>query len=43
MGTTEELVLGSLGHMEAKDDRFLLSDIPDFPDATIRHRKAENR
>ena len=29
LGTTEEPNLGSLGHTEARDDRFLLSDIPD--------------
>ena len=29
LGTAEELVLGSLVHTEARDIRFLLSDIPD--------------
>ena len=29
LGTMEELVLGSLGHKEARDDRFSLSDIAD--------------
>ena len=40
LGTVEEPVLGSLGHMEARDDRFLLLDIPD---AAVRCVRVENR
>ena len=29
LGTEEELILGFMGHMEARDNRFSLSDIPD--------------
>ena len=39
MGTTEELVLGSLGSMEARDNRFSLLNIPD---AAVCHERTEN-
>lgn len=40
LGTTEEPVLGSLGHMEARDNRFSLSVIPD---TTVCQGRTENR
>ena len=40
LSTAEEPVLGSLGCMEARHDRFLLLEIPD---AAVCHRRAENR
>jgi hypothetical protein len=38
-GTLEELVLGFLGYIEARDNRFSLSDIPD---STVCCGRAEN-
>ena len=38
LGTVEEPVLGSLGHMEARDIRFSVLDIPD---AAVCHGRAE--
>ena len=40
MGTAEEPVLGSLGCMGTREDRFSLSD---SPDATACLRRAENK
>jgi hypothetical protein len=40
LGTTEELVLGSLRHTETRNIRFSLSDIPG---ASLCHRRAENK
>jgi hypothetical protein len=40
LGTDKEPVLRSLGRMEARDDRFSVSDIPD---RTVCREKAENK
>jgi hypothetical protein len=40
LGAEEELVMEFLGHMEARDNRFFLSDVPD---TAVCHRRAENR
>ena len=40
LGTVEEPVLGSLGHTEARDIKFL---VVDTTDTTGCHRRAENR